>query len=357
MAHDAYPVEFVWAGIPYNSDIYWIDQNGDGRVSENEHLQIPDGGLWQKNADEYIKAHPEFFSENIQWQAKRFNSRAEYFDHPEKTSLKLQLLIDIAKLKRMANRPGIYSDLLRDLYFIQDELQYTKFRYAKPEEVPQGFLALYNPLNSTMSLSYNTPTALLIHEMDHALTTHRRTDRAVLDQYPNYDKNLVTGFEFYLDYPLDEAPKFYYDALQAYDPLLNSPDPEKALCLNDANKKAALANEVQAYLTMCRYLLFQMEVSDQDLKTIRRGGSEAKKFLSSLQTKLEKLLGGSNLNPAWVNEMLLHYFAKAGFWGSSDLADFVDEYYSHQKAPGFVDTDACIERPRASRACGFSFGN
>lgn len=358
MAHDN-TINFVRLSIPYSEDCYWFDQNGDGRFEPTEIHVIPDEGQWEQNARAYLNASPAPFPEN--WQIKRFGSMQEYFAHPEKSTFELQLVIDIGRLENMPNRPGIYSELLQDLYQIKDELKYTRFQYVEASDLPKEALAIYDSNISTVSTLHNPPTAVLIHEMDHALTSHRRVNRNCLDHYPSHDQSLVSSFTFYLDYPLrdnaeDLPVAIHYDAIAQMEAYLASPDKTQPLCLSEANINASLANEVHAFQSMARYWLYQMGVTDEELKSMREGGSAKKQFLRSLQERCYQIIGGTNTDSREAYQILLHYFAEAGFWGSNDLRDFVKDTYTEIEDPGFVDSDNCIPRApaKSSWGCGCS---
>lgn len=353
MAHDKI-IPFVWAGAPYNEEAHWVDLNGDGRSDEAEIFFVSESGSWEQNARATLPKETSSSPAFESWQIQRFASKQEYFSHPEKSTFELQLIIDIGRLDRMPNRPGIYSELLQDLRSIQDELQYTRFRYAEEGELPEGVLAQYEPSTSTMTTRRNPPTAVLVHELDHALSAHRRTSRSILETHPSVDPSAITGFKFYLDYPLkknadDEGVSLYFDALAFYEPYLASPDPQHPLCLTEANLQAHLANEVHAFQSMARYWLFQLGVSDADLQKIREGGSAKSDFLESLRSKCHETLNGMNTDPAFAYDVLRYYFDEGG-WVYSDLRDLVKSTYTEMKDPGFVDVADCI--PRAKRPSG-----
>lgn len=352
----SYSTSFVKLWTPFSNDFYWHDRNGDGRIGEKETHYIPPQD-WSLRAAQLVRSiNPNFSGDSSKIQ--RFESLRDYFNHPEKRTFELQLEIDIRKLERMPERPKIFSDLLTDLKLIRNELQYTRFRYANEDELPEGTLAEYDLFTSTISVRHNPPTGILIHELDHAVTAHQRSERKAIENYPR-TQNFVTSFEFYLDYPLRQGDEenlvsFKYDALDESLIFLLSPDPNQLACPNEASIAASLANEVHAFQTTARYWLYQMGIQEEDLNKIRDGGREKVKFLESLRGKSYEILRGTNINAKDAYQILLHYFDEGGLF-YSNLGDYVQEVYEENNDPRFVKTDECIPPPQTSSGCGFSW--
>lgn len=340
------------------SELYWLDINGDGRQNKDEFIKIPKDGQWDNHIVKYIQSEKRLQALPSLWAYNQLESTQEYFAHPEKNSFELQLIIDIGKLERMPGRPEIFTQLLMDLRTIKDELQYTRFQYAEEGELEENTWAIYDITSSTVITRHNPSTATLIHEMDHALTYHRRTDRKVLEQYPKIDSNLKTGFEFYLDYPHDSPENnrvfISFNALMDLEPILDSPDPKNILCLRDENIEARLASETHAFQTMARYWLYQMGVTEEELKSIQEGGSGKRRFMESLLPRITDTIKGSNLDPYFAHQILIHYFVKEGFFSDTHLKDFVKETYTELKDSGFVDSPNCIPRPERQKSGGCS---
>lgn len=348
---------FIKLWNPFLSDLYWHDFNGDGRLGEKEIHFIPAGEHWPDRAARLLQSlNPNFSGEASK--IERFESLRDYFDHPEKRTLGLQIIISIKRLEAMPNRPGIYSALLEDLRLIQQELQHTRFRYAAENELPESTYAQYDIFTSTITLRHNPPTALLLHEMDHAVTNHIRTDRRAIELYPNTE-NLVTSFEFYLDYPLrqtaDDAPlRLRYENISEASIFLFSPDPNLVLCPNEESIAASTANEVHAFQTSARYWLFQMGITEDDLNKIREGGNAKTKFLESLKSQCGKHLTGMQVPSEEVYKILIHYFDEGG-WFDSNLKDYVEEVYEAGHDPRFVETEHCLNPPESSSGCAGPF--
>ncbi len=334
-------------------DIYWYDLNQNGREETGETFQATSKEFKTK-ADDFIKSHPASFFDFIQWVPSSIKAtREQYFAHPEKKALEQQVDQDIAHLNQMKDRPEIYSKLLEDLKTIKEELQYIKFRYPKSkDEVPEGFIGIYDPLTNTMIVTKGAPASLLIHELDHKLTAHRRTEnwsvplemkcpRGHLHKIPK-DSNVPspqearTVFAVSLDFPKSSSLRLTYDAVAYYAPLFASLKFGKPACTTFKSRDAVLANEVRGYLTMSRYLLMRMEVTSEEIQSIEKGGNID--FLSRLKTHLSD----TNLNPRWANNLLLHYFGRGGKSGKENLVTFVEDYYKSFNDPGLVDQPKCI---------------
>src|SRR5262249_23607404 len=149
-----------------------------------------------------------------------------------------------------------------------------------------------------------------------ALTGHVRTNHFSVI-HPT--KSL---FSFSLDYPREGKPiKFQYSRNNFLAPIQEFMKTGK-LCNTEASRQTALADEVRAYQTMCRYLLFKLGISDaKELDRLSKMKSgELSLFLDSQEnnTTLKKLCG-NGLNPKWVKNLLLHYFAKGGDSGREHL--------------------------------------
>ncbi len=349
---------FIKLWNPYLTDLYWHDQNGDGRIGEKEIHFIPSHDHWPDRAARLLQSiNPNFSGEASK--IERYESLRDYFDHPEKRSFALQLVISIQKLEQMDDRPSIYSTLLDDLRLIQQELPHTRFRYAAENELPANTHAQYDIHNSVITTRHNPPTALLIHEMDHAVTSHRRTDRKAIERYPQ-NENWITSFEFYLDYPLssedsDDPPiRIRYDSIAEASIFLFAPDEKSLMCPSDESIEASVANEVHAFQTTARFWIFQLGITADDLNKMSEDSHAKNRFLESLETLCHEKLSGTLITEEEAYQILLHYFDEGG-WFNSNLKDYVEKVYAAGTDPRFVETENCIEGPESNSGCGSHF--
>ncbi len=354
--------------IPFlntSKNTYWADLDLDGREDPHEVIFDRQGNEKEKLAQALIDKNSWAFSACYLWRPEFPNyNRQEIYSHPLKNRLSDQLNRDLSKLKAMENPPEIYRQLIQDLEIIREDLPFVIFRNPTAEELSQfstnaGYLGLYNLETNEIVAPETMPVSLLIHEMDHRVTASRRTESWSQDYLekcesgemrsvpkdphrPSPDKARL-GFEFSLDFFGRGENRLRYNDLDTWEPLYRSVELGVRACFSDKAKASALANEVRAYQTMARYLLFRVGFTQEDLENIR--GEDAKR-----QTKAEKKLGdgliqeltGTSLNPLWTHEMMMHYLGRGGISGKANLSTFVKDYYSRViKDPGFVDPPDC----------------
>lgn len=346
---------------------YWADLDVDGKQTTEETVFVREGQDRNKQAQGFIDRNAWALSACFQWKPRFLpGTRQDYFEHPLKNRMDQQLSSDITKLKEMKGRLPIYDRLLQDLENITKELPFVQFRYPTAEEIKefsnnQGYLGLYNNMTNEIVAPRNMPMSLLVHEMDHRVTAHHRIEpwgvsyqercgdsglRKVpkAPHLPSPD-HARTHFDFSLDFFGNGQNKLTYNDLDYWSAVYRSFELGAQACFSSEAKHSTLANEVRAYQTMGRYLLFKINFTHQDLAAIRGQDTGPKqKAKQKLLIGLRKELDGSSLNPEWTNELMLHYLGIGGSSEEENLSTFVANYYSNViQDPGFVDPPDCVK--------------
>lgn len=351
------PIEIAF--IQVETDTWWADLDWDGRQDAGEKLVLKADDDKDAKFEEFVRQNSTTF-----WSFQSYKptflstSLEDYFDHPERTKFQQQIDRDIEQLKAMENRPEIYTRLLADLEAIQEELRYTRFEFATEGEVPEGFIGVYDPFSAMMLVNQGAPASLLVHEMDHGVTTHQRVaeysisykvmvEEGVVHEIPRDSTKAEPtpeniSFSFKIDFPKSGPQELTYDDLAAFQPLIQTLEHGELACTTPESRAAALANEVRGYLTMSRYLLFRVGFNQEQIDLITSEDElEASAAKELLLQSLISHLGETNLNPRWAHQLLLYYFGLGGDTGQGNLVVFVNSYYTSQQAPGFADAPGC----------------
>lgn len=247
---------------------------------------------------------------------------------------------------------------------MEEDLPLIVFETKSSEQIDQeekGALAYFDPRINTVVTPERVNYHILIHELDHFLSSKRRIESwssPIVAKCPDGNQVTIpklpylpgreeaqTQFTFSLDFTKNTHRTFLYDNYQLLERGFRTLEAGKEACLTEENIKAKLASEVHAYLTEARYLCLVIGLSYEDLQEIHARGRESNAYYTMMEKTMSYFMKEPDIEYDNTLNLLDYYLGIGGRDRYGDLGNFARKVLVEKGIKGFINSPDCVPAP------------